>query len=81
MLLWSIYWHELTLSGLYNRFVKDSKLSFVNGEVVDFEACLKISDKVENITLLQKRTYNFTSQDSIKVHLAFGFLGSTRLIV
>ena len=55
------------LPGLYNKFVKDSDLSFVDGEDVNFEACLKMSDKVENITLLQRREYNFKCQESIKV--------------
>ncbi|XP_063679176.1 son of sevenless homolog 1-like isoform X2 [Bolinopsis microptera] len=57
---------SIPLIGSYNRFVKESNLSFVNGEEVNFEACLKMSDKVENITLLQKRAFNFTCQESIK---------------
>ena len=55
------------LSGLYNKFVKDADLSFVDGEVVNFEACLEMSDKVANITVLQRRAYNFKCQESIKV--------------
>ena len=66
------------LTGLYCQYVKESKLVFKTGDVINLEDCMKITDKVAAIKALQEREYLISTEDSIKVRSTA--LVDTRLI-